>query len=43
MSLKRNDLCKIFYTDHPFIFIIQDRENGNILFPGKGANPGGET
>lgn len=30
---------KIFNADHPFIFIIQDKENGNILFIGKVANP----
>jgi len=28
-----------FIADHPFIFIIQDRENGNILFMGHVINP----
>jgi serpin B len=28
-----------FVADHPFIFIIQDRENGNILFIGRVMNP----
>jgi len=29
----------IFIADHPFIFIIQDRENGNILFMGRVNDP----
>ncbi len=29
----------IFRADHPFIFIIQDYETGNILFMGRVANP----
>lgn len=29
----------IFRADHPFIFIIQDRETGNILFMGKVMDP----
>lgn len=29
----------IFRADHPFIFIIQDKDNGNILFLGKVVNP----
>jgi serpin B len=28
-----------FNADHPFIFIIQDRETGNILFMGKMVDP----
>lgn len=29
----------IFRADHPFVFIIQDTDNGNILFLGRVANP----
>jgi serpin B len=29
----------VFRADHPFIFIIQQKETGNILFMGKVANP----
>lgn len=29
----------VFRADHPFIFIIQDSENGNILFFGRVENP----
>jgi serpin B len=29
----------IFRADHPFIFVIQDKENGNILFIGRVVNP----
>ena len=28
-----------FLADHPFIFIIQERETGNILFMGRMNNP----
>lgn len=28
-----------FRADHPFIFIIQDIETGNILFMGKVVDP----
>ncbi len=30
---------KVFKADHPFIFIIQDRETGNILFMGRVSDP----
>jgi serpin B len=30
---------KIFKADHPFIFLIQDRETGNILFVGRVSDP----
>ena len=29
----------IFRADHPFIFIIQEKETGNILFMGKMVDP----
>ncbi len=29
----------VFRADHPFIFIIQKRKTGNILFLGKVINP----
>jgi len=30
---------KLFRADHPFIFIIQETESGNILFIGRVVNP----
>jgi serpin B len=30
---------KFFLVDHPFIFVIQERESGNILFVGRVVNP----
>jgi serpin B len=29
----------IFRADHPFVFVIQDKDNGNILFLGRVSNP----
>jgi len=29
----------IFRADHPFVFIIQERKTGNILFIGRLINP----
>jgi len=29
----------VFRADHPFIFIIQEKETGNILFMGKVTDP----
>ncbi len=34
---------KVFRADHPFIFIIQDKENGEILFLGKVQDPTAEN
>jgi serpin B len=31
----------VFIADHPFIFIIQQRDTGNILFIGRVSNPNG--
>jgi serpin B len=30
---------KTFRADHPFIFMIEDTRNGNVLFMGKVMNP----
>jgi len=30
---------KIFNADHPFIFVIQQKDTGNILFMGRVSNP----
>ena len=33
------DITPVFVADHPFIFMIQDDETGNILFIGRISNP----
>jgi serpin B len=38
-SLTAIEKPKIFRADHPFIFVIQDKKTGNILFLGRVANP----
>lgn len=32
-------MSKVFRADHPFIFIIQQKDTGNILFLGKVVDP----
>ncbi|MFH0861630.1 MAG: serpin family protein [Candidatus Altiarchaeota archaeon] len=32
---------KVFDADHPFMFLIVERQTGNILFMGRVSNPGG--
>ena len=33
------DTTPLFYANHPFIFLIQDRDSGNILFMGRVMDP----
>ncbi len=39
VGLKSAMPTKIFIADHPFIFIIQEKETRNILFIGRVENP----
>ena len=39
MTLKGAMPSNVFRADHPFIFIIQERETGNILFLGRVVDP----
>ena len=39
MKTSRKPPTPIFKADHPFIFIIQQNETGNILFMGRVSNP----
>jgi serine protease inhibitor len=39
MMAKSAAPSKVFRADHPFIFIIQDTETGNILFMGRVTDP----
>jgi serpin B len=38
-SIRNESSVPVFRADHPFIFIIQDSENGNILFLGRVTDP----
>jgi len=38
-NLTAIEIPKIFNANHPFVFVIQDKTTGNILFLGKVANP----
>lgn len=39
MAIEEGPTIPVFRADHPFIFIIQDNLNGNILFIGRVTNP----
>lgn len=39
MKLSAIPRITVFRADHPFIFMIQDRETGNILFMGRVTDP----
>ena len=39
MNMKGMMPSNIFRADHPFIFLIQEKDTGNILFLGKVVNP----
>jgi serpin B len=32
---------KVFRADHPFVFLIQDKRTGSVLFLGRVTNPKG--
>ncbi len=38
-SLAPGEPVPVFRADHPFLFLIQDNDTGNILFMGRMANP----
>ncbi|MDD4127896.1 MAG: serpin family protein, partial [Methanomicrobium sp.] len=38
-AVLEEDPAPVFIADHPFIFMIQDDETGNIIFMGRVANP----
>ncbi|GEM_PF-5523685 len=38
-SVPQLSKIKVFKADHPFIFLIQDNQTGNILFLGRVSNP----
>lgn len=39
MSMSAAPTTNVFMADHPFIFLIQERETGNILFLGRVIDP----
>jgi len=39
MDMESVPTTKIFRADHPFIFIIQQKDSGNILFMGRMSDP----
>jgi len=39
MDMESVPTTKIFRADHPFIFLIQEKDTGNILFLGRVVNP----
>jgi serpin B len=34
-------VAPIFRADHPFVFLISEKDSGTILFMGRVVNPGG--
>ena len=38
-NLEPEPVIPVFNADHPFVFIIQEKNSGNILFMGKVVNP----
>jgi len=41
MAIQNEEPVPVFRADHPFIFLIQDNETGNILFMGRVMDPNG--
>jgi serpin B len=41
ISIRMEEPIPVFRADHPFIFLIQDDDTGNILFMGRVTNPVG--
>jgi serpin B len=38
-GLSKEPKIPVFRADHPFIFLIQENNTGNILFMGRVVNP----